>query len=72
MIDILLIAGMVLALGIGIYIGLGAPGWPVPPEARSRRLEKRNINPVAWGRSGRRERLSARTAEERRLRLRDR
>jgi hypothetical protein len=66
----LLIAGAVLALALGIWIGLGAPGWPVPPEARSRRLERRSINPVAWGRTGRRERLSPRTRQERRDRLR--
>jgi hypothetical protein len=70
MIEILLIAGMVIALALGVWIGLGAPGWPVPPEARSRRLEKRSINPVAWGRTGRRERLSPRRPEDRRPRLR--
>lgn len=70
MTEILLIVGAVLALALGIWIGLGAPGWPVPPEPRSRRLEKRNINPVMWGRSTRHERLSPRTREERRSRLR--
>ena len=70
MTEFLLIAGAVLALALGIWIGLGAPGWPVPPEPRSRRLEKRNINPVTWGRSGRRDRLSPRTREERRDPLR--
>jgi hypothetical protein len=66
----LLIVGAVVALLIGVYIGLGAPGWPVPPEAHSRRLEKRNINPIAWGRSSSRERLSPRRKDERRIRLR--
>ena len=66
----LLIAGAVVALLIGVYIGLGAPGWPVPPEARSRRLEQRNINPIAWGRSGKRERVSPRRNDERRIKLR--
>lgn len=45
----------VLALALGIWIGLGAPGWPQkPPPAggKRRRLEKRSINPVQWGRSG--------------------
>ena len=66
----LLIGGAVLALGVGIWIGLGAPGWPVPPEPRSTRLKQRNINPVAWGRSTSRERLSPRRPEDRRPRLR--
>jgi hypothetical protein len=66
----LLIAGAVLALALGIWIGLGAPGWPIPPEGRSRRLEKRNINPVAWGRGARRDRLSPRRRDDRRERLR--
>jgi hypothetical protein len=66
----LLIVGAVLALGLGIWIGLGAPGWPYAPEPRGRRLEKRNINPVAWGRSTSRERLSPRRPDERRPRLR--
>lgn len=70
MTDVLLIIGAIVALLVGVYIGLGAPGWPVPPEARSRRLEKRNINPVAWGRGGRRERLSPRSRDDRRSRLR--
>lgn len=70
MIGFLVIGGAVLALGLGIWIGLGAPGWPVPPEGRSRRLKKRSINPVAWGRTGSRERLSPRSREERRERLR--
>jgi hypothetical protein len=48
----LLIAGAILALGVGIWIGLGAPGWPHKPAAPGsrRRLQKRPINPVAWGR----------------------
>ena len=67
---VLAIVGAVLALAVGFWIGLGAPGWPVPPEPRSRRLQKRAINPVGWGRGTRRERLAPRTAEERRHRLR--
>jgi hypothetical protein len=54
-----------LALGVGIWIGLGAPGWPhreLLPGSR-RRLEKRPLNPIAWGRSG-----STRRSERRRRR----
>lgn len=70
MIGVLMIAGAVVALLVGVWIGLGAPGWPTPPEARSRRLEKRSINPIAWGRAGSRERLSPRRRDDRRPRLR--
>jgi hypothetical protein len=70
MIGTLMIAGALVAFCIGIWIGLGAPGWPVPPEARSRRLEKRNINPIAWGRASARERPSARRRGDRGPRLR--
>lgn len=66
----LLIGGAVIALGVGIWIGLGAPGWPYQPEARAHRLQQRSINPVAWGRSTGRERLSPRRREDRRPRLR--
>ncbi len=66
----LLTAGAVLALALGVWIGLGAPGWPLPPEGRTRRLEKRSLNPVAWGRGTRRERLTPRTRQDRRDRLR--
>jgi hypothetical protein len=45
----------VIALGVGIWLGLGAPGWPHKPSAggsRRRGLEKRAINPIAnWRRS---------------------
>ncbi|HEX6923887.1 MAG TPA: hypothetical protein VF167_00550 [Longimicrobiaceae bacterium] len=67
---VLIIAGGVLAFGLGIYIGLGAPGWPVPPEARPRRLEKRALNPLARGRITGRERLSPRHFDEGRRRPR--
>jgi hypothetical protein len=41
-----------LALGTGIWLGLGAPGWPHKdsPMGTRRRLEKRPINPIAWTR----------------------
>lgn len=68
--DTMIIAGSVLVFLIGIYIGLGAPGWPVKPEARARRLEKRSINPIAWGRTSGRQRLTPRDRDDRRPRLR--
>lgn len=70
MVETMMVAGAVLAFAIGIYIGLGAPGWPVKPEARANRLEKRSINPIAWGRTGHRERMSPRSRDDRRQRLR--
>jgi hypothetical protein len=42
-----------LALGIGVWLGLGAPGWPHKeprPGTRRRRLEQRSLNPIAWTR----------------------
>jgi hypothetical protein len=47
----MMIAGAVLALATGLWIGFGAPGWPQPEHPRTRRLEKRPLNPIAWGRS---------------------
>lgn len=68
----LLIGGAVAALGIGAWIGAGAPGWPSEPQHRRRHAEKRPLNPVAWGKSTSRERLTVRSPEERRRRLRGR
>ena len=51
---------------LGLWIGVGAPGWPWKPEGGRRHTEKRNINPIAWGRTPRRERQKPRSAEERR------
>jgi hypothetical protein len=48
----LMITLAVLALVLGVWIGLGAPGWPHKDSSAGRRLEKRSINPVQWGRSG--------------------
>lgn len=59
-----LIVGLsVLALGIGIWIGIGAPGWPHKEEKnRGRRhRDERPINPISWGRNG-----SARRSRRRR------
>ena len=46
MLGIIIIGGGVVSLAAGVYIGLGAPGWPVPPRPHERRLEKRQINPI--------------------------
>jgi hypothetical protein len=50
----IMITFAVMALGTGIWVGLGAPGWPhkQPPSGSRRRLETRPINPIQWGRSG--------------------
>lgn len=50
------ILGMVVALGVGIYVGLGMPGMKgredrVVREGTARRLEKRHID---WLRTDRR------------------
>lgn len=41
----------VVILGVGVWLGLGAPGWPHPPSSPRRRLQKRSLNPVQWRRS---------------------
>ena len=61
-----LIAGAILALAIGIWIGMGAPGWPHKPKYYREHTQQRNLNPIAWGRTSNRERQRARSAEERR------
>jgi hypothetical protein len=40
----------VLALAIGIWIGLGAPGWPHDPPAGRRHRNTRPLNPIQGGR----------------------
>ena len=60
--------GALLAFVIGIWIGVGAPGWPYKPEGRGR-LQRRSINPIGWGKTPGRERQRPRSAEERRPRL---
>ncbi|MGH7457828.1 MAG: hypothetical protein ACREKN_01935 [Longimicrobiaceae bacterium] len=50
---VLLVAGLIAGFAAGVWIGLGAPGWPHRERrssARGRRLQKRPLNPVAWGR----------------------
>ena len=47
---ILIIGGMVAALGVGIWVGIGAPGLPgaredrVVPPGQARRLKKHHID----------------------------
>jgi hypothetical protein len=46
---LILVLGMVAAFGLGIYVGLGAPGMKgredrVVMEGRARRLQKRHIH----------------------------
>ena len=55
---------------IGIYIGIGAPGWPTKPEGR-RHTQKRSLNPIAWGKTPGRQRQRPKSADDRRrIRLR--
>jgi hypothetical protein len=64
---------VILALvvfAVGLWIGMGAPGWPFKAEGGRRHAEKRSINPIAWGRTPGRERQKPRTPGERRIRLR--
>jgi hypothetical protein len=63
--------GLAIAVFVmGVWIGVGAPGWPYKPESRSSRLQRRQINPVAWGRTPGRDRQKPRTPGERRIKLR--
>ncbi len=59
----------IAVFAIGIWIGVGAPGWPVKPEG-TKRLRKRPINPIAWGRTPGRDRQRPRGVDERRIRIR--
>jgi hypothetical protein len=60
----------IAVFALGLWIGVGAPGWPVKAEGGRRRLEKRPINPIAWGRTPGRERQKPRSAGERKIKLR--
>lgn len=58
--SVLEIIGMVVALGVGIYIGLGSPGLPGPqdrvlPHGRMRHhMRRRGYMPLDWLRPPRR------------------
>ena len=45
----LAVAVALLVLALGIWIGLGAPGWPHRPSGGRRHRDQRSINPIAWG-----------------------
>jgi hypothetical protein len=60
----------ILVFSLGIWIGVGAPGWPHKPEGGRRHTQKRPLNPVAWGRTPGRERQRPRAPGERRIKLR--
>lgn len=65
------IIAAVVVFVVGIWIGVGAPGWPWKGEGRRRHTEKRSLNPIAWGRTPGRERRRPRSADEqKRVRLR--
>lgn len=65
----LLIASVVV-FAIGVWIGVGAPGWPHKPQENRRHREPRSLNPIAWGRTPGRERQRPRAMGERRIRFR--
>jgi hypothetical protein len=50
MTGILILGGMIVALGAGVYVGIGAPGWKglrsdrVVEPGRAKRLKKRHID----------------------------
>lgn len=45
----------VLALAVGVWIGIGAPGWPHQPRYHRNHDEQRGINPIQIGRSSSKE-----------------
>jgi hypothetical protein len=69
---VLYIGGALLALALGFWIGIGAPGWPHKPSHERRHTSHRSLNPIAWGRTSNRERQRPRDLEERRPNLRRR
>ena len=60
----------VAVFAVGLWIGVGAPGWPVKPDGVRHHTQKRPINPIAWGRTPGRERQQVRQMGERRIKLR--
>lgn len=65
-------AGAVVALALGVWIGIGAPGWPHKPTSERRHTSHRHLNPIAWGRTSNRERQRPRDPDDRRPNLRRR
>lgn len=66
------ILGGIVALALGIWIGVGAPGIRHEPRYRRRHESKRSMNPIAWGRTPDRERRRPSSMDERRDRWRGR
>ncbi|HET7275442.1 MAG TPA: hypothetical protein VFI91_09795 [Longimicrobiaceae bacterium] len=62
------VGGAVLVFALGIWIGMGAPGWPHKPTSEPGRLKTKDINPIAWGRGTARERQRPRSRDSRRRR----
>ncbi len=62
--------GSVVALAVGVWIGVGAPGWPHRPSTERRHTSHRNLNPIAWGRTSNRERQKVREMGDRKPRIR--
>jgi hypothetical protein len=50
MMGIVVLGGMIIALGAGVYVGIGAPGWKglrqdrVVDSGRAKRMKKRHID----------------------------
>jgi hypothetical protein len=57
----------IVVFAVGVWIGVGAPGWPVKPDERRRHTRHRSVNPIAWGRTSNRERKRPRNPGERRF-----
>jgi hypothetical protein len=60
----------IAVFAVGLWIGVGAPGWPFNAEGGRRHTEKRHLNPIAWGRTPGRERQRPRAPGDRKIRLR--
>ncbi len=60
----------VIVFAIGLWIGVGAPGWPHNEDNDRRHTQRRPLNPIAWGRTPGRDRQRPRLPGERRFRLR--
>lgn len=66
------IIGAIAVFVTGLWIGIGAPGWPTKPDGGRRHVRTRPINPIAWGRTPGRERQRPKSAEDRKIQLRRR
>ena len=64
------IIGAIAVFVVGLWIGVGAPGWPTKPDEGRRHVQRRPINPIAWGRTPGRDRQRPKSTGERRIQLR--